>query len=136
LEFGICHGVRTGFENQELSRLLGIEVVGTDLVGRDQVLEMDFHEMKPEWAGKADFVYSNSLDHSHDPRLALHAWMCSLRPGGMLLIHIGIGHEHLTLDAADCFGASKDEYRSLLEEFGKVDEVEIGDRTLFVVEAR
>jgi hypothetical protein len=29
--FGICHGVRNGYEVQELRRLLGIDIIGTDI---------------------------------------------------------------------------------------------------------
>ena len=31
---------------------------------------MGFPEVKPEWIGKADFIYSNSFDHSYDPACA------------------------------------------------------------------
>jgi len=133
LSFGICHGVRTGLENKALSELLGVEVVGTDLVCRDGVMEMDFHDRMAEWEGSADFVYSNSLDHSHNPYLALCAWRDSLRPGGLLLIHFGREHKHGTPDAADCFLASKEEYREMLSEFGSVEEIKMFGRTLFVV---
>ena len=120
--FGICHGVRTGTENKALSRLLNAEVIGTDLVGRDNVRKMDFHDEAPQWTGKADFVYSNSLDHSYDPDLALQRWIQCLRPDGILLIHWDPGDEIPKPSAADCFRASANEYRTMLTKYGSLKE--------------
>jgi len=121
-QFGVCHGVRTGTENRILSELLGAEVIGTDLVGRDNVKEMDFHDEMPQWEEKADFIYSNSLDHSYDPDLALRRWIKCLRPGGIILIHWDPGHGMPVPTAADCFRASADEYRTMLLSYGKLTE--------------
>ena len=135
VEFGICHGVRTGFENCMLSELLFAEVVGTDIgnLSSGFVIPMDFHEEVPDWKGKADFVYSNSLDHSHNPSLALQRWFECLKVGGLLVIHWDCKQRE-RLNAADCFSASEKEYVELLSSFGKVEKVKAcKSRVLLVV---
>jgi SAM-dependent methyltransferase len=113
---GICHGVRNGWEVRALRDALGIEVIGTDIsstAARFDVVEWDFHEMKPEWEGRFDFVYSNSLDHSYDPDKCLESWRRSLAPAGLCILHWGHGHTW-SHTPADCFCATKDEYTALL----------------------
>lgn len=64
---GICHGARNGFEVREFSRY--VKVIGTDIsntASRYGLIQWDFHKQKDEWIGKFDFVYTNSIDHSHD----------------------------------------------------------------------
>jgi len=39
-----------------------------------KTLQWDFHEIKPEWVGSCDFIYTNSWDHAYDPREAFKAW--------------------------------------------------------------
>merc|ERR1712232_125221 len=68
-----------------------MEVWGTEIsvLGRQfrfTVAPWDFHDVKPHWEGRVDFVYSNALDHSFDPPLALRAWMKSVAPDGALLL--------------------------------------------------
>ena len=53
---------------------------------------MDYHDEAPQWKHRADFIYSNSLDHSYDPDLALSRWISYLRPGGIVLIHWDMGY--------------------------------------------
>lgn len=105
--FGICHGTRRGVEQQWFSVHLGCPVLGTDISDTAEqfpnTIEWDFHEVKPEWIGAADFIYSNSFDHAYDPAKCLDAWMSCLKSNGLLVI------EHSTDDIAsresDPFGA-------------------------------
>ncbi|MBK6621188.1 MAG: hypothetical protein IPG32_10020 [Saprospirales bacterium] len=50
---------------------MNCEVIGTEISDSaskfSHTIEWDFHEVKPEWIGRADFIYSNSFDHSYDP---------------------------------------------------------------------
>ena len=96
---GLCHGTRRGLEQAWFAeRLPGCEVWGTEISDTadqfPQTLQWDFHEVKPEWLGAMDFIYSNSLDHAYDPEKALNAWMSCLRPGGLTLL------EHTDLHGA------------------------------------
>jgi hypothetical protein len=113
---GICHGVRTGHENRRLAEVLSVPVIGTDIAtirGRRTYGGHDFHETKEEWIGRFSFVYSNALDHSHTPELALETWANQLHPGGTLCIHWSPMHDG-KVDAADCFAATSGEYESMV----------------------
>jgi hypothetical protein len=106
--FGICHGVRNGFEVTELRKKLpGCEVIGTDIsptVSEYGGVLHDFHERRDEWIGKADFVYSNSWDHAHSLELCIDRWVEQLAPGGVVLMHHG--KDHLRGDGGDCTSAT------------------------------
>jgi hypothetical protein len=106
VKFGLCHGTRQGKEQAWFKKYLDCEVVGTEISDTaDQfpdTIQWDFHEVKPEWIGAADFVYSNSFDHSYDPEKCLKAWMSCLKTGGLCV-----------LEQADV-----DEFASELDPFG------------------
>jgi hypothetical protein len=137
--FGICHGVRTGAEVDYLSKALGCMVLGTDLEPseHDSVIQWDFHEVKPDWLGAADFIYSNSLDHSYDPEMAVARWLSCLSPSGRCYIHWSPSHDRpkFGIFGGDCFQASREGYAALLGEVGTVDRVipTWGERVVFVV---
>lgn len=107
IEFGLCHGTRRGLEQQWFIENLRCEVVGTEISDTasefPNTIQWDFHKAKPEWIGAADFIYSNSLDHSYDPELCLNTWISCLKDDGILII------EHSSDDSyskeSDPFGA-------------------------------
>jgi SAM-dependent methyltransferase len=105
--FGLCHGTRRGMEQQWFRRYLDCEVLGTEIsdTARDfpDTIQWDFHEVKPEWLGAADFIYSNSLDHSYDPEKCLNAWVSCLRPDGILIVEHST--DHVEARETDPFGA-------------------------------
>lgn len=116
---GICHGVRTGKELELFKdRYPHADFVGTDIRAQDGVVEWDFHDVNPEWVGKFDFLYSNSLDHAHDPKLCTRVWMGQLKPEGLAFIEWSTYSRRIR--GADCFGASLDEYMGLFGRAGKV----------------
>jgi hypothetical protein len=49
-------------------------------------INWDFHVVKPEWRHNADFVYSNALDHSPNPKLAVTQWMREVASHGVLIL--------------------------------------------------
>ncbi len=116
MTFGLCHGSRAGKEQEWFTKYLNIEVLGTDISDiADQypnTIEWDFHNIKREWEGNVDFVYSNSIDHAYDPKLCLFQWMRCLKPGGYCILHWEKGHLHAT--KRDPFGASVEEYKYLI----------------------
>jgi len=109
LSFGLCHGTRTGKEQAWFRKYLRCEVLGTELshLARDlpDTIEWDFHQVKPEWVGKVDFIYSNSFDHSYDPRACLNAWMSCLQPRGLCILEHSTSHGPDAADTLDPFGA-------------------------------
>ena len=121
--FGICHGVRNGFEvgylRDELADI-SADVIGTEIsetVSRDSkfTIHWDFHNIKPEWIGGVDFIYSNSFDHSYKPAECLAAWMRCIATGGACFIEWTKGHNIGRTDVVDCFQSSLDEYLKLAE---------------------
>lgn len=106
---GICHGTRNGFEQNHLNdQHAGFEVIGTDISPSARnfpnSFEWDFHDVNPDWAGQFDFVYSNSLDQSWQPKVALEAWLGQVRPGGVVVIEYSEEQSPLAAGAMDPFG--------------------------------
>ena len=91
-KFALCHGVNHGFEVQAFrDEFPGVEVLGTELAPMTAkmsqwTINWDFHVVKPEWRHNADFVYSNALDHSPNPKLAVTQWMQEVAPHGVLIL--------------------------------------------------
>ena len=129
-EFGLCHGVRNGWEVKRLKELLGIKILGTDISPTasqfPDTIEWDFHKVKKEWVNNVDFIYTNSFDHSYDPQMCLDLWMECIKKGvGVCFIHWGSSNK-TSIDAADCVSGTLNDYRKLfnekyriVEEFGK-----------------
>ena len=83
---GICHGARNGFEVTWLREHLGGDIIGTDIsetaAAFPHMYIWDFHEDNPDWLGRFDFVYTNSLDQAMEPARALNAWAKQITPAG------------------------------------------------------
>ncbi len=118
--FGLCHGTRRGNEQLWLAEILGgdLQVIGTEIADTatdfPNTVQWDFHKENDDWIGKADFVYSNSWDHSYNPELAFGVWIDSLRPGGVLVLDWTEGHSETGVSEMDPFGASRDHLQSML----------------------
>ena len=106
---GICHGARNGFEVTWLREHLGGDVVGTDISETASEFPYmhvwDFHEDNPDWLGKFDFVYTNSLDQAMEPARALNAWAQQITPRGRIYIEHTMAHSARFANAMDPFGA-------------------------------
>lgn len=125
VDFGICHGTRRGREQAWFAAHLHGEphVIGTEISDTakafENTIEWDFHDENPDWAGRADFVYSNSWDHAFDPERAFGAWIAALKPGGVMLLDHTRGQEPAAANALDPFGASHAALRSFMaDHFG------------------
>lgn len=120
--FGLCHGTRRGSEQRWFRDATGASVLGTEIGDSaenfDSTIQWDFHEVKPEWENSVDFIYSNSLDHSYDPELALKSWISCLRPGGLLLIEHSDRHEPVGSSPLDPFGITLAELVLLITRLG------------------
>lgn len=106
---GVCHGARNGYEVEWFRRTLDGDVIGTDIsetaTDFPNMHVWDFHEENPDWAGKFDFVYTNSLDQAMEPQRALASWAKQLAPGGRIYIEHTMAHSPLGAGAMDPFGA-------------------------------
>lgn len=110
IKFGLCHGTRRGVEQGWFRQYIpGAEVIGTEIsdTAKDfpHTIQWDFHQVKPEWRGSVDFIYSNSFDHSFDPKTCIRAWMSCLRPGGVCIIEHSTGQLAHETSELDPFGA-------------------------------
>lgn len=121
--FGICHGTRRGLEQKWFSQNLSCKVIGTEIsdtaTDYENTVQWDFHEENKEWIESADFVYSNSFDHSYDPRKALCNWMGMLKKGGICIIEHTEAHTVKETTKLDPFGASLEIMPFLVLEWGK-----------------
>ena len=119
---GICHGSRNGFEQNFFNKKKNkFQVIGTDISDtaenyKDSVTH-DFHEEKKEWLNNFDFVYSNSLDQSFDPRKALQAWLNQLKKNGFLIIEHTDQHGVIASGKMDPFGVEANFFPYLLSDW-------------------
>jgi len=116
--FGICHGSRNGYEVYYLNTLIfGGMIIGTDISDTAEkynlISQLDFHNVRKEWVGNVDFIYSNSFDHAYDPEKALDAWMsCITRDGTCYIEWYNLGSE--CDHKRDCFGCTVDEFKAFV----------------------
>ena len=122
-QFGLCHGTRRGNEQKWFKEVLGCDVLGTEISDTAEdfpdTIQWDFHDVKPEWLGAVDFIYSNSFDHSFDPPKCLDAWMSCLKPGGVCILEYTTGHEIADADELDPFGAEITHMPFLIAKWGQ-----------------
>ena len=125
IDFGICHGSRNGFEVIGFRKRLGGNIIGTEISHTatqfEHTIEWDFHNIKEEWIDNVDFIYSNALDHSPNPEYCIDRWMKCLKKDGICYIHWSTDQNIKRLDAADCFAATRKEYRELFNRSCRVD---------------
>lgn len=134
VEFGLCHGCRDGqeltlFENRLGGNWIGTEIV-EELCDNLRIIHHDFSNIRNDWIGKFDVIYSNSLDHARDPFRTLKAWVACLSDRGSLYVEWTSWHGRLGIkgNRADCFAATDVEYEQLLSSAGRIiSKIEIED---------
>ncbi|MCU4651310.1 hypothetical protein N8I71_00580 [Roseibacterium sp. SDUM158016] len=106
---GVCHGARNGYEVEWFRRELQGDVIGTDIsetaTDFPNMHVWDFQDENPDWAGKFDFVYTNSLDQAMEPQRALSSWARQLTPKGRIYIEHTMAHSAQGAGEMDPFGA-------------------------------
>lgn len=135
---GICHGARNNNEPAYFKKNVGCEVIGTDISHTasrfENMIQWDFHNVKEEWLDSVDFIYSNSTDHSHSPKYCFYQWIRCLKPNGLIFVEWDVDKGVAGYNAADCFGATLEEYKSLFTEMGCLkDLLHISDKRHFFV---
>lgn len=87
----LCHGTRNGKEQILFKQAFpDAYVLGTEISDTASTfpytIQHDFHEVNNEWINKFDIIYSNSWDHSYDPKKSLSTWIDQLNENGRLYI--------------------------------------------------
>jgi hypothetical protein len=104
----LCHGTRNGAEQKYFKELFpNAYVIGTEIssTAKDfpMTIQHDFTKVKEEWIGKFDIIYSNSFDHSIDPKETINVWANQLSDEGRLYLEYSekqsIGNDADPLDA-------------------------------------
>jgi hypothetical protein len=118
----ICHGSRNGFEQKFLKKKFkNLSVIGTDISETAKNFEnsimWDFHKTKSEWVNNYDFVYSNSLDQSYNPKRALTTWVAQLRVGGLLFLEMSNQDNPNNSSKMDPFGVEMEFFPYLIAEW-------------------
>jgi hypothetical protein len=111
VKFILCHGTRNGAEQRYFrsvfpkAMIIGTEISDTALQFPDTI-QWDFHEVKPEWIGRVDLLYSNSWDHTYDPKTLFGAWGRCISPQGVMALEHTQGHMPDRRAVLDPFGAT------------------------------
>ena len=119
----ICHGTRNAAEQKFFKQYyLDAEVIGTEIshTAKDfpMTVQHDFHEVKEEWLGKFDILYTNAFDHSYDPVKCLATWKDQLSDDGVMFIEHGHAEVNNRSRAQDPLEISIEELLELFKEMG------------------
>jgi hypothetical protein len=123
IDFVLCHGTRNAAEQKFFKAALSkpAEIIGTEISDTanqfPMTIEWDFHEVKPEWLGAADIIYSNSFDHSYDPDKLFSAWLSCLRPEGVMVLEWTKAHATGSPSILDPFNIGLDGLMNLLAKY-------------------
>ena len=102
----LCHGTRNAKEQKWFKEFLpDSEVIGTEISPTASEFPMtihhDFHEEKKEWINNFDIIYSNSFDHSFDPKRCLNTWRDQMKETGVLYIEFAFNDSDNNARASD-----------------------------------
>lgn len=114
----MCHGAYYGWEVDNMkAQFPHASVIGTDLDPHHaDVVCHDFRIAVPEWIGRYDIIYSNSLDHADNPNTCLAVWLNQLSANGVMYIQWNV--KDRTVRGGDCFGAELHEYIQVADSVG------------------
>ncbi len=115
----ICLGSRNGmepyyFELLGASRALGLDICPT--VGLiPNMYSHDFHEVKPEIAGKYGLAYSNSYDHCYSLEKFIKATTTWLHDDSIIILDWSPEDHTSPSGIADCLGIGSNELNEVVE---------------------
>mgnify|MGYP001413284597 CR=1 FL=1 len=119
---GLCHGSRNGFEQEFFNNnIINAKVVGTDISETASKFKnsfvWDFHKINDKWLNSFDFIYTNSLDQSYDPKLALTTWLGQINKNGYIIIEHSDQHGVRSSGKMDPFGVEANYFPYLLSDW-------------------
>ena len=116
----LCIGARTGQEVVALKEIGVSEVIGIDIVPHPpHVIQGDMHDLDFE-DNTFDFIYTNVLDHSVDPKKMMSEMERVLKVGGYIFLQCQ-------------FGIDQDQYTESIIEHPVYDILTLTDTTFCVV---
>jgi SAM-dependent methyltransferase len=123
-----CMGIRSGNEYhafhgghsgayEGLNEFNDSEIYGVDLEGMvtgvgKNCFPYDFSKLPKDWENKFGMVYSNSLDHAFDVKLALDEWYRVTRPNGFIVLELSSGR----INKADINSFEPEDMNTLFDE--------------------
>jgi len=122
-QYIICHGTRNGSEQKWFRKNIpDATVIGTEISHTatefPNTIQHDFHEPIKEYINKFDILYSNSLDHSYDPKKCLRTWIDQLNEDGLLCIDLAQGREMVSRELDPLEISSEELIHLLYHDFG------------------
>lgn len=119
----LCHGTRNAKEQKYFQEFFPTaEILGTEISPTaDQfpmTVQWDFHEVNADWVESMDIVYSNAIDHSYDPVLALRTWANQLAPNGRLYVEHAYAPEDNYARASDPLEIYDPELKEIFADLG------------------
>lgn len=125
----LCHGTRAAGEQKYFKKYYPTaEIIGTEIADTaldyPMTIQWDFNEPKPEWIGKFDLIYSNSIDHSITPAETIGVWKKQLKLGGTLCLEYAERQSRINNDQ-DPLHATNAEIIKLITDNGMVVNHEI-----------
>lgn len=117
----MCHGTRDGHEQKFFKELFPKgHIQGTEISDTaskfPMTVQYDMSKQHPRWINRFDIVYSNSFDHSIDPKETLRVWHEQLREGGLLFIEWS--ESQSICDEVDPLSATYKEIEKIVSEAG------------------
>ena len=117
---GLCHGSRNGYEQKKFMQFLPkSKIIGTDISPTarkfQNTIQHDFHKKK--WISCFDFIYSNSLDQSYNPKLALTVWLEQIKKNGFIVLEHSEHHGIIGQGKMDPFGVEANFFPYILTDW-------------------
>ena len=119
----LCHGTRNATEQKYfLDFFPNAKILGTEISPTahqfPMTVQWDFHEINKDWIGQMDIVYSNAIDHSYDPVLALTTWAKQVADTGRLYIEHAYAPEDNYARPSDPLEIHDPEIRQIIKDAG------------------
>jgi hypothetical protein len=94
----LVHGSRNGEEQKWFRKYLkGCIAFGSEICPElkdiPNTVIWDFNKVNPDWIGRMDVIFTNSLDHVYNPVETVPIWLKQLTSRGRLIIEYTIQHE-------------------------------------------
>jgi hypothetical protein len=81
-------------------------------------VQHDFNNVREDWVGYFDVVYSNAFDHCFDPISTIKVWADQMSPTGKLYLEHGYGPDDNNARPWDPVEIYDDELRQLFNNTG------------------